>query len=463
MGIRSAVQPLLARTRGPIARALLTTGAIAVFCKAIGFGRELVVAAEYGASDALDAFLIAIAIPNLLFNAVGAAIGSALLPRLLAIRREQGDEAELLAQRRAMFWAMALMTVGAIGCAMAGPWLLRVLSPGFSPALREVTQQLLWALIPYTVLCGTSQVWGTLINSEGRFALTAASPGILSGVSVVVLLAAGGATSAWPLLWGLTLGAAIEFTLTARLLQRTRYRARPLASRVTSFERELFQNVWPLSMGALLHTGTLIVDQSMASLLGPGTISELNYGNRLVATVIALVGLTFSRVAFPTFSRLAAAEQFGDLSRAMRRFGTLTLALSLPATVLLCGFSAPIVEWTFRRGQFTAETAASVAAIQACFALQIPVFLSATVAQRAAMALEMNRTVLAIGAGTMAGNAALNLLLIGPLGAPGLALATSIMYAGAMIAFHTAVRRRLRFLQARTAAPVVETAWRRAA
>jgi putative peptidoglycan lipid II flippase len=444
MSLAPVIQRVVRVTSNPTFRALFVTGLITAACKVVGFGRELVVAGTYGASAVLDAFLVAVVLPNLLLNAVSSAIGSSLLPRLIALRLSEGPAAEQLAQRRSAFWTIVLLGGTSIACALLGPWLLPWLSPGFTDEHRELTRLLLWSVVPYSVIAGTTQVWAILANSEGRFAITAASPGIVSIVSIAVLVGAGGILSPWPLVIGLTLGSLGDLALTAWTLRGTRYSIRPMPSRLTAFERGCWPEVWPMSLGALLHTGTLMIGQAMASLVGPGTISELNYGNRLVAVVASLVGLTVSRVAFPQFSRLAAEKRYGELGRSIRRFAGVTLAVSVPSMIVLSAASGWIVDATFTRGQFTAETAARVGLIQAMFALQLPFYLIGTLLVRAATALGMNRLILWFGAGSLVLNAGFNVLFAGPLGAPGLALATSIVYFGTCLSFAIAIGRKIR-------------------
>lgn len=444
MAFAQAIQRAARVTSNPTFRALFVTGLVTAACKVVGFGRELTVAGTYGASAILDAFLVAVILPNLLMNAVSSAIGSSLLPRLIALRLSEGPAAEQLAQRRATFWTIVLLSGTSIACASLGPWLLPWLSPGFSDEHRQLTQQMLWAIVPYSVVAGTTQVWAILANSEGKFAVTAASPGIVSIVSIGVLIAATGSLSPWPLVIGLTLGSLGDLALIAWTLRGTRYSIRPLPSRLTAFEHRCWPEVWPLSLGALLHTGTLMVDQAMASLVGPGTISELNYGNRLVAVVASLVGLTVSRVAFPQFSKLAAEKRYEELGRCIRRFSGVILVVSIPSMIVLSAASGWIVDVTFTRGQFTTETATRVGLIQAMFAFQLPFYLIGTLLVRAIAALGMNRLILWFGAGSLFLNAGLNLLLAGPLGAPGLALATSIVYLGTCVGFAITIGFRIR-------------------
>jgi putative peptidoglycan lipid II flippase len=444
MRSRPVLRRLSELAASPVLRVLIGTGLIAVVCKLIGFAREVVVASTYGATEALDAYLVAIALANLMFNAISGAIGAALLPRLLTIRQEQGPGVERAAQQRATFWTVLVMAAAGTACATAAPWFLPWMSPGFSAATRNLAASLIWGVVPYCVLSGVAQVWAILANSEGRFAVTAATPGIVSTASILVLIATGPTASPWPLVIGLTFGAACDLAVTGKALFGTRYSLVPKGGRWSSFEAGLIRNIWPLSLGAILHAGTFVVDQAMASLVGPGTISELNYGNRLVAMVISLFGLTINRVAFPEFSRFAAAKAWPELRTSIRRYAVLTCALGLPAMVILAAAARPIVTATFRRGQFTTDVAGSVALIQAMFALQIPFYLVGTLIVRAAMALEMNRLTLFIGCGTVVGNAAINMLLMGPLGAPGIALGTSTVYLGTCIVLSLMVHREIR-------------------
>ena len=415
------------RLKSSAFRTLLLVTGIGVLCKATALGRELLIAAQFGASEALDAFLVAVIIPVTVANVVGNVLATSLLPQLLQARREHGPSAELEAQQRALFWGIVLLSVVACTFAAAGPWLLPWLSPGFTTSTASLTQRLLWAATPFGVIAGTTRIFAVLAEAEGKFSRTAFSP-MLTALLSMALLAIRGACP-FVLVTGLTLGATAELIFNASALRGTRYRALPRPGRFTPFEATLVAVTWPVSIGSFLHGLTVIVDQSMASLVGPGAVSELTYGNRFVAVTISLVGTPLFSFAFPRFARLVAEQKFPELRREFRRFAWMAAGISLLPMLALSGLAGRIVEATFQRGRFSPDVAEHVALVQALGALQIPTTIVAMLGLRCVFALKLRHVMLYQGAGTVLINALLDWVLVNWLGVPGIALATAILSA----------------------------------
>ena len=434
------------RLKSPAFRTLAAVTGIGVLCKATALGRELLIAAEFGASPQLDAFLVAVIIPATLANVVGNVLATSLLPQLLKVRQEQGPAAELAAQQRSLFWSILLLAGIGCGFAAAGPWLLPWLSPGFGEQAGELAQRLLWAATPYGVLAGATRMYAVLAESEGKFTTTSFSP-MLTAVLSMLILVIGGA-SPFVLAAGLTIGAVAELVYNAAALRGTRYRPMPRPGRYTAFEAGLVAVAWPLSLGSFLHGLTTIVDQSMASLGGEGAVSELMYGNRFVAVTIGLAGTPLLAYAFPLFARLVAERRFLELRRQFKRFSLLAVGVSLPPMIVLSGLAHWTVDATFQRGRFSQEVADSVALVQALGSLQIPFTIVAMLGLRCVFALKLRHVMLYQGAGTVLTNLALDYGLLKWLGTPGIALATTLVAAGTcgfmLVVVEGAIRREVR-------------------
>lgn len=201
---------------------------------------------------------------------------------------------------------------------------------------------------------------------------------------------------------------------------------------------------WPMIVGSTLHFCTIMVDQSMASTLGEGSVSELNYGNRFVAMILGLIALPMGKIIFPHFLQLIEKHQWVEVQRSLHRSVLVLLVISIPITIVLAGFSGPIVNWTFQRGRFTSEMATRVAAVQVMCALQIPFYLWSVLQARLVVALRLRRVMLGCGVLNLTLNIAMNYLLMQSLGVTGIALSTALVYLGAACYFSAAIRMALR-------------------
>src|SRR6266700_6229704 len=75
---------------GGILRAAGSVLAAGTVVKIASTGKEFVLAGIYGRSDAMDAFLAAFLIPNLLINLIAESMNQALIPTLVRVRLQQG-------------------------------------------------------------------------------------------------------------------------------------------------------------------------------------------------------------------------------------------------------------------------------------------------------------------------------------------------------------------------------------
>ena len=437
--IRSRVTSLWSKLRAStMARAALITGVLAIVCKGIGFAKELVIASQFGIGPVLDSFLVAVVVPQLVCNVFAHSFAASLVMRYVRNRIQLGEDAAREGYATSLFWGTLLVVSLSVTGVTFGPALLPWLSPGFRPELMASTQRLLWMLLPYSILAGTGSIWSAVLNARGRFAASAISSGVIS-LGLIAAVLGWHLRDARVLVGGLTFGAFIDVVILGFCLSREGLPLIPKASRWRSEDRWIVAHTLPMMAGSTLHFCTLMVDQSMASMLGEGSVSELNYGNRFVAMILGLIGMPVGKVLFPHFVKLVETRKWAEAQRSLRQSVLFLLAISIPITIVLAGFSEPIVNWTFRRGQFTSEMVTRVSAVQVMCAMQIPFYLWSVLMARMAVALQMRRVMVGCGVINLAMNIAMNYALMGPLGVPGIALSTAIVYLGASCYFSAVI------------------------
>ena len=75
-----------------VAKAAVGLMAATLVAKILGFGRELVLAAVYGASMYSDAYLTAMNIPVVLFTIIGTTLGTVLIPMYFEVNNDLGEK-----------------------------------------------------------------------------------------------------------------------------------------------------------------------------------------------------------------------------------------------------------------------------------------------------------------------------------------------------------------------------------
>src|SRR5207237_1392641 len=117
----------------------------------------------------------------------------------------------------------------------------------------------------------------------------------------------------------------------------------------------------PVFLAFAFFHGSLLVDQGMAGALGPGSVSSLVYGNKLVTLAVTVGSWALGTAVFPFFSRMAAAGDWRGLRASLRTYLALVLGVTVPLTALGCLASRPIVALLFQRGEFSEADTAAVA------------------------------------------------------------------------------------------------------
>jgi putative peptidoglycan lipid II flippase len=148
-------------------------------------------------------------------------------------------------------------------------------------------------------------------------------------------------------------------------------------------------------------------------------------------------------------SQAVARDALGDMKHALRDSLRLGVFLTLPAMVGLVVFAAPIVMVLFERGAFTRSATILTASILSAYAVGLVFYVANRILAPAFYAMRDTWTPMTTGMVAVGVNIGASLLLMGPLGAAGLALATAIASASNCVQLVVRLRRRVGVLGGR--------------
>jgi len=428
--------------------AALLVGVATLLVKALSAGKELVVAYRLGTSAELDAFLFAYMFPLLLVGVLSGALQSAFVPRYLATAQQLGQPA---ADRLAASFSTLLSVILLAACCVFVPIALALiprLARGFTPVAVGMARNYLWLLAPVIFLNGLAGFWVGVLNARERF-LPAAMAGAITPLVLMLLLLVGWASlGSRALVFGTVIGGVIELLVV--LVLAARLRTPLFAARLSwnAEQRAVMEQFLPAAAGSLLMGGTLVVDQTMASWLEPGSVAALSYGTRLTLVLVSVTTMALGTAALPFFSRMVAEGDVAGIRATLRSYTRLIVLAGMPLVVLLVALSPWLIHLLFERGAFTAEDTRTVALVQALYALQIPFITWGILAVRLISSLQANNALLWGSIISLALNCVLNLVLSRWLGVAGIALSTSIVYMASCVFFAFVIRRQLVTLQA---------------
>jgi putative peptidoglycan lipid II flippase len=438
--------------------------------RALGIVRDGTIAHLLGAGAAADAFAIAFRVPNLLRELVGeGALTSAFLPGY-ARRKAEGDAEGARRLFRTVFTllatGLALLTLAAVAFFLTVP--VEVFRPE-DPAKTALVLDLCAWCFPYAVFVCGSALFAAVLQAEGRFAIPALAPAamnaawILGTLALVPLFDASPEGRARAVAASVLFAGLVQAAIAFPLLRRLDLLPRPTWAIRDPALRTMLRRMGPAVLGLAPVQVNLLVNALLAAALipGDGANSSLWYAGRLLQLPLALVGISVGVAAFPAFARLASENRRSDLGSTAAGSLRAVLLFALPATAGLAVLALPAVTLLYRHGRFTPEDAAAAAGVLRYALVGLPAFCALQVMTRLFHSLGDTATPVRVGAWNVALCFAGNLLLVGPLGARGLALSTALCAWVNLAALVWIARRNLRIRGLRTLGPAAarSAAW----
>ena len=424
--------------------AMITVGGFTFVVKLAAAAKDVVVAHQFGTADALDAFLIAFLLPSFAINVVAGSFNAAFIPTFIQVREQEGREAAQRLFSSVMVWSTALLIVVSVLLALTASHVLPILGSGFVSEKLALTRSLFYVLLPALFVSGLVTIWAATLNAGERFALAATVPIMTPVVTVIALLAMGGVWGIYALAIRTVGGLMLEAVILAWGLKQQGISLVPGWHGMTASTRQVMNQYAPMVAGAFLMSSTTLVDQSMAAMLGSGSVSALSYGNKVVAFVLGVSSLALSTSVFPYFSRMVAASDWIAVRHTLKTYSRLVLVVTVPFTFILVYLSESIVGLVFERGAFTVSDTRLVGKVQAFYLLQVPFYMLGVTFVRLISSFKANIVLMKAAFVNLLSNTILNYVLMQWLGIAGIALSTAIVYLISMIYCWMSMNKELR-------------------
>jgi putative peptidoglycan lipid II flippase len=415
-------------------RSLFSVGGFTLLSRLTGFARDLALAAVLGAGAVNDAFVVAFRLPNQFRAIFGeGAFNTAYVPSYARVLTSEGDAAAGRFSSQ-IFTLLLVSQLVLLALAYAfTPWFVGLIAPGFEaePEKFALAVRMTRITFPYLLFITLVTLSSGTLNAHGRFAVAAFAP-VLLNLAIVGFLAvaflfpnAGEAAS-----WGVLASGVAQFLLVAGAARRRGLLERLAWPRLDADVRQFFGALFPAIVGSAGVQIAIFADTIIASLLPTGIVSAIYYAERLYQLPIGVIGVAAGTVLLPEMSRRLARDDGGGAAQAQNRTMAITIALSAPFCVAFLMVPDLITRAAFLRGAFSAEAAASSAAVLAAYGLGLMPIVLIRSAVASFQARGDTTTPMLISLGAIAVNVALKLALYRSYGAVGIALATA---AGAWI------------------------------
>jgi len=406
-------------------------GSATFLSRLLGYVRDMALAWFFGAGLASDAFFVAFRIPNLLRRLFAeGSLSIAFIPIFTDYLEKEGkDEAFRFAGSALKFLSVALVFVVLAGVFLA-PFIVRVFAPGFAvdPEKFALTVLMTRIMFPYIFFIGLVALCMGILNVLGHFSAPALAPVFLNIAMIfsVVFISPHMNEPVTGLAIGVLIGGALQLCLQAPfLIKKGIY----LNKKIKLFHpglKKVGTLMLPTILGAAAYQVNILVGTLLSSLLPEGSVSYLYYADRLTQFPLGIFAIALATAILPSLSRQAAAGQIKEAGETFASAMRFVFFITLPAMAGMIVLREPIVELLFKRGAFDTMAVKSTAYALVCYVAGLWAFSAVRIAIAAFYALKDTRTPVKMAIISIIVNIVLGILLMGPMGHGGLALATSL-------------------------------------
>jgi len=416
---------------------LRSSGSVSVavaISRVLGLVRMSLFSRLLGAGAIADSYSVAFRIPNLLRDLFAeGALSSAFVPTFTAALIN-GDEDSAYRLGNLVFSGLLIITglLSTLGIVFAEE-VVMLITDGWSAEKVAQTAALTRVMMPILALVSLGAVWMGMLNAQKRYRRPAFAPAIFNVVSILVglgLWVAGAKGGEAVLVWSVgTLVAGIAQTL-YQLPELWRLGYRPRLRIVGLLRdpgiRRIVRLMVPALVGVAAVQLNVFINTRFAASLGDGPVAQIEYAFRIFFLPIGVFGVALATV---TTTRVSEDAARGDLEGLAVRAGEAISAvwlLSSASAVGLFLLAEPVIGLLYEGGRFTPEDTVLVARILQAYMLGLIPYSMVKVVAPTFYSLDRPRLPLLASVSAVAVNLIFNALTYQTLGAPGLALGTSL-------------------------------------
>jgi putative peptidoglycan lipid II flippase len=414
--------------------------------------REIVAASYFGVSGAMSAFTIAFQVPNLIRALFAdAALQGAFVPVFTELL-EKGKKKEAFAVASGLF-SLITMVLGSITILfwLLAPYIIPVVTPGFSDHLQDLTVSLSQLMFPIVLLLALSGIVVGMLNSFEHFSVPALSPVIwnlliiASLVGITPLLHGDDRIYAYAI--GVLVGTIVQFLLPLPWLRHRGGRFTLNFDWRNQHVIRVLKLMLPVTIALGLINFDALVNSIFGTLVDVQAPSAIDKAFRIYMLPQGLFSVAIATILFPTLSRFAARGAFDDLRRTMSNGIRQILMLLVPCAAIMGVLAVPITRLVYERGAFGGEATNLVSDAMWVWALSLPANGASLLFSRTFFSLQKPWLNTSLAVGNLAINVAVSAALYKPFGVEGVVFGSVVSTSAMALAQAWYLRRTLRGIE----------------
>lgn len=315
-----------------------------------------------------DAWNAAFRLPNMFRRLLGeGSLSVSFIPVFVEAQHDSQKRAQNLVNSVYSFLLVVLGIITTLGILHPEPLLNLVLDPAYIADQDKylLTLRMTKIMFGFIFFISSYAFSMGILNALGQFALPAIAPTFLN---IVMIISTVLPDNYFPvhgdqLSIGVLIGGAVQlFILIPALIKSGYFPSLSFDYRNPDFLK-VMRNMAPGLLGMGLLQFTTIINLRFSSSLVEGTISYINYVDRLVELPLSLISVSLGTALLPALSGYLARNEKQKFSFVARHYLELNMMMTMAAAAGLYVLAEPVVQLLFGRGRFLPADVMATAAI----------------------------------------------------------------------------------------------------
>jgi putative peptidoglycan lipid II flippase len=338
--------------------------------KIVALLRDMLFSMYFGTSIQADAYFSANILPNLINMTFVMSALIFFIPVYSKVVIEKGDEEARKFTSNLMNIFVSINIVLSLISFLLAPYLIKIIAPGLSGAVYEISVELSRLMVLSFPITSIVHVLINVSNANHRH-LFPQTITVLNGIITIVLMIIYVPKYGVYCVPIIGLFAWFIQVFIQGYLIRDIYKYKMYFNLKDENAKKIIRLAIPVIIATAAVQINLAIDTMWGSILGTGSISVINYAQKIFNLLNGTIVLTIITLSYPILSKMFGLMEYDKFLASIKKYLKIILYVMIPVVIISLVSSEEIVKLIYLRGNFNLDNAKLVSDVFKIYLLSV--------------------------------------------------------------------------------------------
>jgi len=323
---------------------------VSLISRALGFIRDMLIAKNFGAGMYTDAYNIAVSVPEIIFTLVGLAISTAFLPMLSKVKANKGQKEMYSFANNIINILFIISLLFFTITSVFSKEIVYIF--GFSEETSLIAIKLLKITLFNLLFLSINACFTSLLQVNEDFVVPSIL-GLFFNLPMILYLLLFRNYDIVGLTIANVIGNFFRVAVQVPSLLEHGYLYKFSINLKDEKLKQIIILIIPVIIGAGANSLNMVVDKYIASYLEVGSISALDYAQKLIFFINTIITASVTSIVYPLMANMRHSGDNNGFINILKKAILYLAILLIPITVGIIIFGNDIVKVVYARGKFT--------------------------------------------------------------------------------------------------------------